>query len=395
MFKKSLLITALLLSSISTLAYDFNVKGFMVLDLLTLEKIDDNQTRAEMGYGTADIKFYFSHQEWSAKFKLDIDASESDDSSLDLMEEALITYKFNKNWKISGGKGKVPFYTMHFGITERNLMDGGYLTQTYSGMRAGYFKRKYLLSLRYGGWRQGQIHDLTFFGNSTSVDRDRDDPSRPNLYDPSAGGINPEKELTYSAERTFNTNYQKGFGYKGRWIPNQNHEIIFGAFTYWRDIDPDEDYGFSLAYQYENNQWAFWTEGLFGHFSKHPNDKYATLSQETYNAQIGLLYKIDDKWSVGINTEYSYVYDQAHDKADYPAAGDDAFGQSRYNDGNIRKVGLYKADIGAQYKLSRNVQLNGGFLIEAREDEETNTATSGNPEETTGYGINFSLTTWL
>ncbi|EPZ51487.1 hypothetical protein M902_2943 [Bacteriovorax sp. BAL6_X] len=389
MFKRSLLISLLLLSSITAQAYDFNVRAFMVLDLMTLEKIGGNSTRAEMGYGTADIKVYFNHEQWSAKFKLDIDATEEAGTTVDLMEEALLTYRFNNNWKLTGGKGKVPFYTMHFGITERNLMDGGYLTQTYSGMRAGYFKRKYLLTLRYGGWRQGQTHDVTFFGSNQQVRRDRDNQSIPYL------GGDPTSELQYDTERTFNTNFQRGFAYKGRYNPTQNHEIIVGAFTYWRDIDPEADHGYSLAYQYENNSWAFWTEGLFGYFSKHPNDRYATLKQETYNAQVGFLYKIDDKWAAGINAEYSFVYDLAHDKDDYSADPTTGFGQSRYNDGNVSRTTIYKLDIGAQYKLSRKVQLNGGFLVERQYREETNTSTDGNADETNGYAINFSLSTWL
>lgn len=385
MFKKSLVFTLLLLSSINTLAVDYNVKAFLVLDLLTLEKIGDDSTKAEMGYGTADVKFYFNHNEWSAKFKLDIDAVEESGTTVDLMEEALLSYRFNNNWKLSGGKGKVPFYTMHFGISERNAMDGGYLTQTYSGMRAGYFKRKYLLTLRHGGWRQGYIQDFTFFGSNQTARRDRDDDSMPYL------GGDPESEISYDTERTFNTGYQRGYAYKGRWIPTRNHEIIFGTFTYWRDIDPKEDYGFSLAYQFENRDWSFWTEALYGHFSKHPNDRYATLRQETYNAQIGFLYRLADKWNVGINAEYSFVSDRAHDKNDYPAE----FGQSRYNDGNLRHVSLWKADIGAQYQIGKNVKLNGGFLIERQIDEETSTGEFGNPEETNAYAINFSLTTWL
>ncbi|AYF44497.1 MULTISPECIES: hypothetical protein [Halobacteriovorax] len=384
MFKKSLFLSLLLLSSFNSLAVNYNVKAFLVLDLLTLEKVGDDSTKAEMGYGTADVKFYFNHNEWSAKFKLDIDAVEEAGTTVDLMEEAVLSYRFNNNWKLTGGKGKVPFYTMHFGISERNMMDGGYLTQTYSSMRAGYFKRKYLLTLRYGGWRQGQIHDVTFFGSNQMARRDRDDESRPYLP-------NGDDEISYDTERTFNTNFQKGFAYKGRIIPSRNHEIIFGAFSYWRDIDPKEDYGFSLAYQFENRDWSVWTEALYGYWSAHPNDRYTKLRQESYNAQLGFLYRLADKWNVGINLEYSFVTDRAHDRNDYPAD----FGQSNFNDGNLRHVSLYKADIGAQYQVGRNVQLNGGILIERQIDEETSTNVFGNPEKTNAYALNFSLTTWL
>ncbi len=106
MFKKSLFLSLLLLSSFNSLAVNYNVKAFLVLDLLTLEKVGDDSTKAEMGYGTADVKFYFNHNEWSAKFKLDIDAVEEAGTTVDLMEEAVLSYRFNNNWKLTGGKGR-------------------------------------------------------------------------------------------------------------------------------------------------------------------------------------------------------------------------------------------------------------------------------------------------
>jgi hypothetical protein len=360
MFRNLILVCFLFLITFKSFAYNFTTKGFIVLDMMNIEKIQDRDASVEMGYGTADVKFYFNHQDFSSKIKLDIDGevaenSNTGQSSFDLMEEALVNYRFNKAVKLTFGKGKVRFHQMHHGITERNYTDGGSILGTRHGFRDQ--DRRYLLTLKTRSSSRGAYHYFTIFGQNREVDRDRDNPAEPDLY-------KAWDTLTYTNERTFNTRYQRGAAYKVELSPDYENKFSFAGLYYWRDIDPEADWALDLAYHRNTSTHEVWFEAVYAFMSKHPNDKYTALAEYDQLYQLGFLYKLKDNLAAGINLEAALVKTKHHDKDNYPDTGDYAIGQSDYNDGQTGKVNTYKVDIGVQYRPASRVQISSGIVLE-------------------------------
>jgi len=368
----------ILISSMTLCAFaaDFKVKGFVALDLLNLEKVEGQEGSIGLGYGTADVKVYFNQEDFSAKIKLDIDGS------TDLMEEVLVMYRFDENYKMTFGKGKIRFHQMHYGISDITYTDGGYMINTSHSFRDQ--DRKYLANLEIGRRKNGYYQNITFFGNSQSIKRDRDDASKPYLSSNSG-------TIEYTQEKTFNSKYERGLAYQFNLTPDYETQYSIAALYYWRDIDPDADWAFDLAYNKNTESFEVWFEYVFAYTSKHPNDKYTSKKQYDNLIQLGYLYRLTDKLATGINLEASFVRKQHHDKNNYDSSTS-GYGQSKYNDGETSKFYSYKANPGFQYKLAQRAQLNYGLIFER---QYRNVTGKTDLEYYNAYGANLSASFWF
>lgn len=378
-------ILASMLFSMNIKAGEFDVKSFVALDLLTYEKITEKNGAIESGYGTADVKFYFTQEEFSSKIKLDIDGG---NAPYDLMEEIQVSYRLSDKIKTTFGKGKIRFHQMHYGITDIAYTDGGYILNTYHSFRDQ--DRKYMANLELGRRSTGLVQNFTFFGNSQEVKRSYTDDSKPNLSNSSA-------TLSYETSKTFNSRFQRGFSYHISMLPDYDTTYSFAALYFWRDIDPDADYAFDLSYNKNTSSFEVWFEAIFAYTSKHPNDNYTQKKQYDILTQLGYMYKISDKWAVGFNFESAIVQQYHHNKADYPSDSTTGYGQSKYNDGQIAKYDSYKMDIGGQYKFSKKCQFNTGVVWE-RQYRFASTYDGNkarNLGNLTALGLNLSMSFWF
>lgn len=353
-------------------AFDFEVKGFVAMDLLAISKQETKDAEAEIGYGTADVKFYFNHEEFSSKVKLDIDGGTT---PYDLMEEVLISYRASDSIKYNFGKGKIRFHEMHYGITDITYTDGGYLLNTQHSFRDQ--DRKYLANIELGRRSTGLVQNITLFGSNQEVQRTFEDDNIPNVKD---------NKLIYTQEKTFNTAHQRGLAYQIQILPDFETKYLASALYYWRDIDPDADWAFNIAYNKNTPSFELWFEYIFAYTSKHPNDNYSQRKQYDALWQLGYLYKLTDKWGIGFNLESALVRKTHHNNADLKAP----FNGSKYNDGQTARYESYKLDIGGQCKVSKKVQFNTGVVVEKqfRFDSNFTGAASKKLSNLTAYGLN-------
>lgn len=375
-FNWSIVTVTIFLASQNSYAFDFEVKGFVAMDLLAISKQESKDVAAEIGYGTADVKFYFNHEEFSSKVKLDIDGGTS---PYDLMEEVLISYRASDNIKYNFGKGKIRFHEMHYGITDITYTDGGYLLNTYHSFRDQ--DRKYLANLELGRRSNGLVQNFTLFGSNQEARRDFNDESLP---------VITNDKLVYTQEKTFNTTTQRGLAYQIQILPDFETKYLASALYYWRDIDPDADWAFNVAYNKNTPTFEFWFEYIFAYTSKHPNDNYTQKKQYDMLWQLGYLYKLTDKWGIGFNFESAYVRQLHHDSSDYSVADD--IGQTKYNDGQTARYQSFKLDMGGQCKVSKKVQFNTGVVIEKQFARASPFNTNKDPSvklsNLTAYGLN-------
>lgn len=388
---KLLLLTLSSLLISKSWALETDVKGFLALDLLALEKVDGRNQTLETGIGVLDMKLYAAHDDFRYKIKLDLDGNLSDQNNL--FEEALLSWRPTRLLRLSFGKGKVPFHRMHYGVLESSYIDGGSILGTVHSLRDQ--DRKILISARIGSYGYGFFNHLTFFGNSQQPERLRDDDTK--LYLPK-----DYSEITYQNSKLFNTKFERGVANKFEWLIARGINFSAAALYFHRDIDPDEDYAFDIGFEYDRGPWEFYAEYVWAHLSKHPNDKYTAKSQEEQIVQVGGEYRFNKEWAVAMNIEAIFVNAQRHDKNDYTgtvggSSGNNTdpseygIGQSFNNDGSKRETDNMKFELGLKHKLTKSLVITGGTVFERKWTEVNDVPQD--PKD--AYQVSSSLSFWF
>ncbi|MDD0852949.1 hypothetical protein HBN50_07570 [Halobacteriovorax sp. GB3] len=364
---------ALLSVSTSVLATDFDVKGFIVIDALSVskqKKFDtDNRNLTETKKDieevsteiiTLDLKFYFRHEDWSAKIKLDLDGDLSERNNI--YEEALISWRPQKNFKLSAGKGKVPFHQMHFGAARPTYIDGGSILNSSNSWRDQ--DKKILFTVQNGSYRSGFINQFTYYGNSLSPLYTREDG--PDFGRDNFGTI------SYETTDTLDNKKQRGFANKFTYTPAYGVKYSIAGIYLWRDIDPHADWALDIAMTDANDEREIWFEYMFGFVSKHENDRFTAKKQWEQYIQLGYEYRFNETFSVATSASAILVKALAHDKGDYSTADarDGGSGQGDYNNGQIFKKNNYMLEAALKWRLAKRVNFKLGLTHERKSVEE-------------------------
>ncbi len=372
-----------------SLAIETDIKGFLALDLLTMQKSDGSNQVLETGIGVLDIKLYASHEDFRYKIKLDLDGDLSNRNGL--FEEASLSYLPTKFLKLTFGKGKVPFHRMRYGVLESSYIDGGSLLGTNHSLRDQ--DRKILISTRIGSYNHGFFNHFTFYGNSSSPKRLRADDSKLDLKD-------DWSDISYENSKIFNTKFEKGFANKFEWLISRSMNLSLAALYFDRDIDPKADYAFAIGYEYDLNAFEIYFEYVWAYLSKHPNDKHTSKSQREQIIQLGGQYRFNQEWALAVNMEAAFVNTERHLKTDYPSRpsggnaknpADYGFGQSFNNDGSKREADNMKFEIGLKHKVTKSLVITVGTVLE-RKWEKINNIES-DPKD--AYKVASSLSFWF
>lgn len=380
----------LALYAISTCSYSIEteVKGFIALDTLALEKQDGRSQTVETGIGVLDIKLYARQDDFQTKIKLDLDGNLGDKNNL--FEEATVAYRPIYDLRLMFGKGKVPFHQMQYGVLESSYTDGGSLLGTTHSFRDQ--DRKIIVTARYGSYKTGFFNHFTFYGNSAQPDRLREDDTKLFLK-------KSFDEITYRNEKVFNTKFEKGFANKFEYHPFRGLKLAVAGLYFSRDIDPDADYAFDFSMKYDVAQTQFYFEVVYAYLSKHPNDKYTARRQNELFFQTGGEYRLTSTWALGVNIEAIFVNSQRHDLNDYPATVSGCtdntdpdcygFGQSFFNDGSRRETNNAKIELGSKHKLNRSLLFTVGTVFERRWDWVNGIETSKRDAYQLGSALSF------
>lgn len=357
--RKLAVVATTLLASTFCLAADFDVKGFIVVDALSLEKQKDTNEQINTEIITLDLKFYFRHEDWSAKIKLDLDGSLSENNN-EIYEEANVTWRYSNDLKLTVGKGKVAFHQMHFGAARPSFIDGGSVLNSSNSWRDQ--DNKILLELQLGSYRSGWINEVTFWGNSMAPKYQREtgyvDIGSKNYGD-----------IQYESGKTLETKRQRGLANKFTYTPAFGVKYSVAGIYYWRDIDPKADWALDLGMTDSDNEREYWFEYMFGFTSKHPNDRYSALKQWEQYVQAGYEYRFTETFSLAFSGEAILVKKLNHNAADYNSSADPddgGFGQSRFNNGQEARTNNYMVETAAKWRLAKSVDLKVGLTYERK-----------------------------
>lgn len=380
--KLVLLIPYLFLSSVH--AFDFDVKGFLALDTFTIIKEEQQSQRAEMGIGTVDLKFYFNHEDFSAKIKLDLDGDLSESNNL--YEEATISWRASEQLKLTFGKGKVPFHQMHYGILESHYIDGGSLLATSHSWRDQ--DRKLILQASWGNSQNPSIQHLTFWGNANQAKRNRANSAFPDLSDYN-GQTAPAGNIKTENKKTFNTKKERGLAYKINHALTRELTLSSGLIYYYLDINPSENWAVDLSARYYKDAIEIWWEYVYGFWSTHPNANFSVRSQYEHLWQLGISQELNDFVTIALNLEAAFVNKRLHLAGDYPATGNFAFGQNSANDGSVNEIDNMKAELGLIFAMSKRTSFIVGVMWENKKQKENSTKTLSKNAYQLGSGMTY------
>ena len=349
--KKYLLLLSLVISSSTTFAFDGNIKGFFAFDLFGLQKKESRDQEADTGLGTIDLKFYFNHEDFNAKIKLDLDGDLSDSNNL--YEEATVTWKLLPSLKLQAGKGKVRFHQMHYGIVQSSYVDGGSVLGTRHGLRDQ--DRKLIVAAIYGGWKQGFRNTLTFFGDASQRTG-------------RSSGRDYARENDYESQKDFNSKDERGVANRIEFYPIKHLTVATAGYYHKKDFWLKERYAFDLSAQYRTWDLDIWFEYVYAFVPTHPNDKYATAAQYEQIIQAGIEKKINDKISVVFNAEAAFVNSQefnyTRDDTSVPTEFTDKYSNADNNNGEKNTTDTWKVETGINYRAAKRVSLKLGFMYE-------------------------------
>ncbi len=289
-----------LIMSTKSFALDTNVKGFIALDLATIEQIENKKTAIETGIGVLDLKVYANHENMSAKFKLDLDDSKLD-QPYNIFEEATATYKFNSSFKATAGKGVVPFHRLHWGAMENSYIDGGTIIGVYP-----YWvdvDEKVILSMNYRNQDLKFNNSFTFWGDTVQFKRDRQD----NFY--TTPSNNTGTELSTVNSKTFRTTDEWGFANKLEFYPIKGWEFSLGGIIYDHDLNPDLNWAVDIGAGYETDKVEVWFETMHGRGSTAKFAKYSSFKKIDNTYQLGAEFYGTDLFNYVVNTEYASIDD--------------------------------------------------------------------------------------
>jgi len=284
------------LLSNQTYALTTEIKGFVGLDILKLYKKESSEPTLQTGIGTLDLKFYAYHDNISFKLKLDLDDSEMGEA-YNLFEEANATYRITDNFKITAGKGLVPFNQKRYGIIESPYMDGGSPIGGKNSWRDP--DNKILIILTNGSFKNGYMNHFTFYGESKQIEKNSN--GSPKIITK----IENDREyqsLSYKTTKDFQTKDQRGVANKLEFFLGKL--TIYGSgIYYYNDVYPMDSWALDTGGRYVTPELEIWFETLYGFYSTHSLANYAAFKQYEKLIQIGMEKRLNQSFFIGTNLE--------------------------------------------------------------------------------------------
>ncbi|ATH07858.1 hypothetical protein BIY24_07810 [Halobacteriovorax marinus] len=340
-----------------TYALDTEVKGFIALNTLSYESVEDRDPTMKMGIGTIDLKFYFNHEDFGAKIKLDLDGQLDEPNNL--YEEAMLTWRPMRNWRFGIGKGKVRIHQMAFGVLESHYIDGGSLLGTKHSFRDQ--DRKIVGEISYGGYRKGFRNTFNVYADSRQPKEDYD-TSNPVGYETDDSSNPGRGEIIYETEKEIDTRKDIGIANKIYFYPKRGVEFAIGGLIKDRDLDYNLNWATDVSGKYKTGAWEFIFEYTFAYVSNHPNDRYAIEHQYEQLGQLQVLYELTEITTLQLNTEFALVNSQEFNKNNIP----NGVGQQNFNRGQSAHTNNYKVDFGVIWKMAKRVNFKVGALYERK-----------------------------
>jgi hypothetical protein len=371
---KFLSLFVLSLLSLNSLAIDTEIKGFVALNTLSYEKIEFKDATMKMGIGTIDLKFYFNHEDFGAKIKLDLDGKLSDSNNL--YEEAMVSWRGVRNLKLSLGKGKLRFHQVSYGVNESSYIDGGSLLGTYHSFRDQ--DRKIMGEIAYGGYRKGYRNTFAIYADS----------AQPQTTTRNDAGyeVDSDNFLEYENEKEIDTRADYGLVNQFTIFPTRGLHFSLGALIRDREADYNKNYSFDFHGKFKSGNWELIWEYAYAYVSTHPNDLYSVEHQREQMAQYQTLYRLTEITKLQINLEAAFVRGQRFNSANIPGT---TLGQTYRNNGVATANNNYKVDTGVLWKVAPRVNLKAGVLYERRYSWYDNKYNGFTYAWSLGSGVNF------
>jgi len=291
--KYLILLTAVIFLANQTYALTTEVKGFVGLDILKFYKTESSTPTLQTGIGTLDLKFYAYHDNISFKLKLDLDDSEMNEA-YNLFEEANATYRITDSFKITAGKGLVPFNQKRYGIVESAYLDGGSPLGGINSWRDP--DNKILIILTNGSYKQGYMNHFTFYGESKQIERNSDGSLKISV------DKNGYESLNYKTTKDFQTKDQRGFANKLEFFLGKL--TVYGSgIYYYNDAYPMDSWALDAGGRYVTPELEIWLETLYGFYSTHSAAKYPAFKQYEKLIQLGMEKRLNQNFFIGTNIE--------------------------------------------------------------------------------------------
>lgn len=348
MTKIAILLVGFLAPILTTHAFEATIKGFIALDMLVLEKQEARKQELETGIGTLDIKVLATHEDFSAKLKLDLDDSRLNEA-YNIFEEATVSYRFMPDHQLIMGKGKVPFHQMHWGVINSSYTDGGSIIGTQHSLRD--LDNRLLLSWRSGGFNRGFFNYLTYWGESVRPQTNSDGSIK-------YSKVGPDGLIQYKTSKTFSSKDQAGFANKFEWLVNRQLSVSMAGMYYYNDLNPKNNWSFDLASRYSTREVEVWAEYVRSFISTNSAVKYSTFKKNEHLLQFGAEFYLTELYNVLFNTEAAFVSDQRHFVS----------GNSFDNDGKKYEYDTAKIEAGVKIKFQKMAFVTIGAQAE-RQDQ--------------------------
>lgn len=365
-----------LIMSTKSFALDTDVKGFIALDLATIEQIQHKRTAIESGIGVLDLKIYANHENMSAKFKLDLDDS-SIGEAYNIFEEATATYKFNSSFKATAGKGVVPFHKLHWGAMENSYIDGGTIIGVYP-----YWvdvDEKIILSMNYRNQDLKFNNSFTFWGDSQQFKRN----SQGEFYTTPKTGY---AELETTNAKTFRTTDEWGLANKFEFYPIKGWEFSLGGIMYDHDLNPDVNWAVDTGFGYETDKVEVWFETMYGRGSTTHYAKYSTFKKWDNTYQLGAEFYGTDLFNYVVNSEYAII-----DDTQWPGNATYKFNTSNLINDRTKTA---KLDLALKIKVAKMAHISVGVVGEKQWRKKTY-ATSVSETTTQAGQAGVKLSFWF
>ena len=344
-----------------------SLKGFIALDAINYEKIQNKKGAAVIGIGVLDLKVFAEQDDITAAIKLNIDGDLAVKNTI--FEEAYASYRGIRDWKFSLGKGVVKFQNLHWGAVENSYLDGGSVLGTENSWRK--VSNKAFMSVSYGHRSRGFLDTLSLYGDSTEIQTDE----QGNPYFVSSGtGSNPSPKYisAYSTQNVtaFNTAKQIGLANKLEIYNIANWTFTAGQIYYKNDVQPDASYGFDFGANRDGDDYEIWIDLLYGFTSKGAFEAYTTRAKDEFFLQAGSAYHYNENWTFVLNSELMIVKDQAHTYSETPFNVGSVYykADSKFMDksGQLVESNNFKIETAAQRKLSKSSFVTIGALFERK-----------------------------
>ena len=268
-----------------------------------------------------------------------------------------------KNIKLTLGKGIVKFQNLHWGVVENTYQDGGTVLQTENGWRK--LASKAFFSIAYGNRSLGHTNTFSIWGDSQEVQYDEN--GNPKFV---TSGTDTKKYITaYTTDSVpaFTTKKQLGLANKFEFYKDGIWTFTTGQAYYKSKLQDKASYALDFGATLDSTTWEYWLDAIYGFTSKAPFDPYTTFRKNEYFIQTGLLYHIDELWSLATNMEYLHVKDQAHRYTSFVIKTVTYnVDSSKFDKDGTTVSENFKIELGGQYKLSKSSFITSGVLYERK-----------------------------